>query len=298
MASTYPPPRQPEHPRPDQECDIGELDVLKCEAEGIKRQAAYTAEHEADLQRRRTEFDGARTAYADARAAAHADVKELRHRLSRILEQLKCQIDDDEVIGCLDRAWEEVHERLRACGEPAGCCIDDDCDFDTRCDDVSTEELLARIADIERRVKAAEACFDELIQEPAKLTARVAKLKQDVEALAAAIADPKTADYRQAYATALWAWQRLRDIWLGFEHANEYHDCLCQGLMCSLRGRKALAVLEGELAVRTCREDAEKARCTWLREHVVEEILATYLKICPPRPYREREEEPGATATA
>jgi hypothetical protein len=301
MASSYSPSREGEHEhhehhhRPCPDCDPDDLDGLTCEAEGVKARAAYTAAHEEDATKRRTAFDGARKAYSDARTAAADDVKQIRHQLHRILVQLRCQLPDD-IKRCLDRSWEEVYERLEACGVPRGCCIDDDCEFDTHCEGVSTEELRARQAEIERRVMAAERCFDDLIKEPAALVARVAKLKQDVDALATAAADPATPDPRNAYATALWVRQRLHDIWLGFEHANAYHECLCGGLICSLRGRTALAVLAGEFAVRQCREDERTKRCQWLRDQVVDEILAVSLRICPPSVASE--DQPAGTATA
>jgi hypothetical protein len=289
MASTYSSSREHDHRHGDRpqtecpECDLRALDDLKCEAEGMKAQAEYTAGKQADLDRRRTQFDGARAAYSDARASVRDDVREIRHQLTRILDQLRRCLPED-VIRCLDQAWEEVRERLESCGMPKGCCIDDDCEFETSCDDVSTADLLTRKADYERRVKEAEDCFDQLIKEPDELKQRVAALKAAVEALA----KDTTTDAMQSYAKALWYWQLLEDIWLGFEHANEYHDCLCQALMCAVKGHRAIAVLVGEIAVRDCRDRAEKARCEWLRTHVVDEILACCQKHSP-KPYGEDE---------
>lgn len=295
MASSYASSREREHHRPCPECDPDDLDGLTCEAEGVKARAAYAAKYEGDLKNRRTAFDSARQAYSDARTAATNDVGQIRHQLHRIEEQLRCQLPDD-IERCLDDAWREVYERLEACGLPTGCCIDDDCEFDTHCEGVPTEQLRARQAEYERRVAAAEKCFDEvLVKEPTELKNRVAKLKQDVEALATAAASSTTPDPKHAFATALWAKRRLHDIWLGFKDANAYHECVCGGLICSLRGRKALAVLAGELAVRQCREDENEKRCEWLRTHVVDEILAVSLRLCPPAAAGE---EAGRTAMA
>jgi hypothetical protein len=295
MASTYPSSREHGHQHGDHprdgcpECDLRALDDLKCDAEGMKAQAEYTTGKQADLDARRTKFDGARAAYSDARAAVKDDVREIRHQLTRILDQLRRCLPED-VIRCLDHAWEDVRERLEDCGMPKGCCIDDDCEFETSCDDVSTADLLTRKADYERRVKEAEDCFDQLIKEPDELKQRVAALKAAVEALA----KDTTTDPERSYAQALWYWRRLEDIYLGFEHANDYHDCLCQALMCSVKGHRAIAVLVGELAVRDCRYRAEKARCEWLKTHVVDEILACCQKHSPSKPYGKEEDEDQA----
>jgi hypothetical protein len=282
MASTYEQSGQ-HHPEPGPACDVGALDDLACESEGIKAQAEYTASKETDLKRRRTAFDTAKAEYATARTDAAAQVNELRHRLTQLREQLRCRLSR-RVIECLEEAWNEVRDELRECGAvEAGCCLGDDeqCEFETG-EEGSDQDLRARKAEFERRVKAAEDCFDALILEPAALTQRVADLKLEVDAITAEAADPATTDVKHTYARLLWAWQRLVDIWLGFEDVNAYNDCLCRGLACSVRGHKAIAVLVGELAVRACREQAEQARCTTLRTHVVDEILSVFLKLCPP----------------
>jgi hypothetical protein len=282
MASTYEQSGQ-HHPEPGPACDVGALDDLACEAEGIKAQAEYTASKEADLKRRRAAFDTARAEYAAARTDAAVQTQELRHRLAQLREQLRCRLSR-RVIECLEQAWDEVRDELRKCGAvEAGCCLDDDeqCEFETE-EGGTDQELRARRAEFERRVKAAEDCFDALVLEPAALTQRVADLKLEVDGITAEAADPATTDVKHTYARLLWAWQRLVDIWLGFEDVNAYHDCLCRGLACSVRGHKAIAVLVGELAVRACREKAEQARCTTLRTHVVDEILSVFLKLCPP----------------
>jgi hypothetical protein len=292
MVSTYPSSREQEHPhggRPHKECpecDLGALDDLMCDAEGIKAQSDYTTSKKAEQDARRTQFDGARASYNKARADASDDVKEIRHQLTRILDHLRRCLPED-VLRCLDRAWDKVKEELEDCGMPKGCCLDDDeeCEFDTSHENVPTQDLLARKAEFERRVKAAEDCFAELIKEPEELKKRVAELKAAVEALS-----KDTANDKESYAKALWYWRRLEDIWLGFEHANEYHDCLCQALMCSVKGHTAIAVLVGEIARRACRDRGEKARCDWLRTHVVDQILA-HCQRHHPREYEEDEDQ-------
>jgi hypothetical protein len=55
-----------------------------------------------------------------------------------------------------------------------------------------------------------------------------------------------------------------------------------------------LAELKGELAKRTCKEAKANDRCTWLADNIVEEILANYLRLCPPEPPAEDGDEYGA----
>jgi hypothetical protein len=300
MASTYYPPEEHEHPegeKPHKECpkcDLKALDDLKCVAEGVKAQADYNESVRAKLEERRTQFNGARDAYSAARAGARDDLRDIRDKLYRVRDHLRRCLPED-VLKCLDDAWEKVRKRLEYCGMPTGCCIDDDCVFDTSYDDkVPTDDLLKRKAEYERRVKAAEDCFELLIKEPAELKDRVAKLKADVEALSK---DPNT-DPRASYAKVLWYLRRLEDIWLGFEDASEYHDCLCQALMCLVKGHQAIGVLVGEIAVRDCRDRWKKARCDWLKAHVWEEILAYCQKDTSPKPSYGEGEEPQRQSMA
>jgi hypothetical protein len=286
-------PEKPEPPETPVACDVGDLDDLQCDVAGIKRLAEVTAEYAPGLEQRRKKFDEAREGYAAARLAATPVVQEIRTHLTAIIDQVRCMLEEDD-IKCLDDAYEDVRRRLEECRGPsaAGCCIDDDCDFDTTVVDIPTADLRARVADIVQRVEKAEQCFDSLVDEPTALAARVAALKGEVEALAAKLGgDPKTSQPARTYAEALIARRKLEGVWGGFADAGEFIDCLCQGLVCSMRGRQVLASLEAELAVRDCKDGKAKARCDWLEAHIVEEILETYERLCPP-------EETGPPQTA
>lgn len=308
MATSYPEQTRPDrdhehHEPPCEDCDLSGVDDLACESKGVADRAKYIADHDAALKDRRAKYDTTRAAYQTARATVAADVTGIRKDLHQIREQLRCQLDR-ETLECLDEAWIEVSERLERCGEPrTGCCVDE-CDFDDECEgheDDDIHELTARIARIDRRVTAAEDCFDALAGEPAALTKRVADLRAAVNALLTEISDPKTVDPKHAYATLRWLWHRYDDIWWGFPRVRDFQDCLCQALTCSVTGRRVLGILVGRLGVLECRKDAEDQRCETLRTHVVEEVLEACARVC--RPDRdddrsEREHRGGPRAAA
>ena len=287
-----------QHEAPCEDCDLRGMDDLACESKGVADRAKYIADHAAAQATRRTQYDTTRAAYTTARAHVAPDVVGIRKDLHQVREQLRCQLDH-ETITCLDEAWEEVAERLKHCGEPrTGCCVEE-CDFDEACrgyEDDDIHELTARIARIERRVAAAEACFDKLVTEPEALVQRVAQLRTAVDALLTEISDPKTVDPKHAYATLRWLWHRYDGIWWGFPRVRDFQDCLCQALTCSVTGRRVLGILTGRLGVLQCRKDAEDERCRSLRAHVVQEILEICACKCGPREYGESERA-EATAT-
>jgi len=164
---------------------------------------------------------------------------------------------------------------LRRCaGYPDPCLNDEDCHFEADVDDLPTAQLRARQQDYDERVTRAEARFDALIKESTALATRVTNLQTEVTALATET-ESTTADHRLTYAKALVADFHTSDgqIWSGFPIANLYDDCLRKCLRCSIRGRRALTIIIGELAVRDCRREKRQARCDWLVAHLAEEIF-------------------------
>lgn len=289
--SSYPyPPTKPgddqhDHPKPCADCDVSGFDDVNCEVEGITAESEYLKQYKEKLAGRRKAFDTARTAYDKARHDVATDLAAITHQLKRLREQLECQVDEEKR-RCLTDAWHEVREQLERCGGEQGCCVtDEQCDFGYELGEhPKAPQIRALIEDFDRRVVAAEWCFDEvLVKEPDELVKRVADLKAFVEAIAAEVADQKTTDYSHAFAELLWAEYRRHKVWLGFDEHSEYADCLCLALNCSLNGRRALAKLTGVVATLDCKDKGIRDRCDWLKGHVVDEILAACRRICPPR---------------
>jgi hypothetical protein len=282
----YPQTKGADRPRkPCADCNMSDFDSHNCEVEGITAESEYLKPHKVTFAARRKAFDTARTAYDTTRDEVGADLKQIKDKLRRLREQLECQLDD-KGRRCLHDAWHEVKGQLEKCGGESGCCVtEEQCDFGYQLGDEPTAPgIRALLEDFERRTKAAEACFDDvLVKEPDELKARVATLKTFVDEIDAAVANPKTTDYSRPFAQLLWAEHRRRTVWLGFDDPTEYVNCLCLALNCSLNGRRALAKLTGMLATLDCRDRETAGRCAWLESHVVEEILAACQRICPPR---------------
>src|SRR5262245_47662568 len=172
-----------------------------------------------------------------------------------MIERIKCLIKQDHVVDCLDEAYDSVAEQLDKCGRAQGCCVEDDCEFSVDLDEVppdEVDEVLARwITDYQKRVDAAKACYNDLVQEPDKLKARVATLKTEVAGIAKDLAgDPAKTDLKELYARARVGRRHVHEVWLGFEHTNEFVECLCRTLTCWSKGSSAIAVLTGKQAVR------------------------------------------------
>lgn len=272
------PERPEERHEPCPDCDPDLLDELKCRAQGIDAQAKYNDAHISALTNARTQYDAARSAYSAARNAAAPTVHEVRQQLTQVIDQLQCLVDDRREIHLIDQAYARVEERLHACGDTSGCYFDDDCDFDD-VHDCLPEDVPGRIAEIERRTKAAEACFADLIQEPTNLATRVTQLQAEVKDLMTKMGgDPKTTDFKQLYVAALVGQRHLAAVWRGFEHTNAYVDCLCRALTCQLKGHTAIAILQGRAAVQACHQQSRDDACKRLREHTVDEVMAEYIR--------------------
>jgi hypothetical protein len=297
MTTSYGYPQQPPEPctdpKPAAECDLSDFDDVGCEVEGIAAEADYMKQHQDKLKQRRAQFDTARSAYDKSRGDVATDLWQIDEHLKRLREQLTCQLQKEQ-IQCLTDAWGKVAEQLYTCGAAQGCCVtEEQCRFEWSFDENPTAGAIGGLLeDFRRRVEAAETCFDTvLVKEPANLKIRVAELKTFAggiggsaatgTAASGATPSPTSPDYMRAFAQLLWAEYRRENIWLGFETAEEYTDCLCRALTCSLKGRQALARLTSMLAIIDCQAKRLSERCTWLRGNVVEQILADCRRMAP-----------------
>ena len=262
-------------------CDTGGIDDLQCEAQGVKAESDALAAVAADLDKRRTAFETARGDYSKARDEAAKAVKELDRRLKCLMpgfkDKDKAPLNRDEV-ECLDKAFAQVLDCMDECPEDQGCCVCEDCGFDGQ------TWTVGQIDDLRSRVEKVENCFDEvLVKEPDALKTRVADATTLVSTLEDDL-DKEPRDAKRLYARAKEARRALEVIWGGFKDVNDFQNCLCCGFTCSLKGRKLLAQLAGDLAYQKCQEASRRKRCDWLSKNMVEETLATALVICPPGP--------------
>lgn len=343
-------------------CDPGLLDELKCQATGIQAQAAYNAEHKAELDKARDAFKTARTDYNSARSDAIPKVDKAREDLEGLHDRVRCLLDREDA-ECIDIAFGRVVEQLDRCGHGRGCCCDGDCDYDD-IRDCDPDDVPGRKAVIEKRTKEAQKCFWTLIGEytvvttepapsgeapagtagtapatpagtapaaatpaaPAPATtsapapvsasatsaasaadaaapapaddaalaalpARVKALQDEIDKISKAAADGSW-EPAKLYAAVLVARRHLKDVWDGFADVNEYMECLCQALTCTVKGHAAIGELTRQEAVHQCYRDSWKNACEHLAQYTVEEVLAEYLRVCEPcdedRPERGR----------
>ena len=269
------PPRT--HPcPPSMVCDTSGIDDLQCEATGIKAESDALAAVAEDQAKRRTAFETARAAYTTARDEASQPVKDLNRTVDDLLDDTRCLLNRDDV-ECIDQAFSQVLDCLESCSDEQGCCVAEGCGFEDR------TWTVGQMDDLRIQVERVERCFDEvLVKEPAALKLRVTVAQGLVDELAKDLkADPRE-DANRLYARAKRASWALDGIWGRFANVNEFQNCLCSGLTCSLRGRQWLALLAGKKAYEECQEASRTRRCQWLRDNMVDETLATQLILCPP----------------
>ncbi|KJK59267.1 hypothetical protein [Saccharothrix sp. ST-888] len=275
--TTSPPP-----PAPGQDCGLGAITDLNCGATGLSKQAAVTNEVLPTLQGFQNQFGTAKTDYGKARDAAKVDVDAAVGLLDSVHALLRCRIDDEQR-SCLEQAVVKVFEEITACTGTSDCCPPPSCDFDCDPDDDTVEELASRIAKYRNITARYTACFTALIAEQTALPARAAALKADAAQLATDAAAEATArDVVRLYARLLVADRQRKAVWHGFGTVASYVDRLCKELVCILKGWQAIAVLEGAKAGLECQDAAKAAACDAKRQHVVDEVLTEYEKLCPP----------------
>ena len=276
------------------ECDPARIDDLKCHAAGVAAQAAPNAQYQDAVEAAQAKFREVRDDYRKTRADVALEVQDMRHQTRRVIDRIKCLIKQERVVHCLDEAWEDVHELLIDCWK-GGCRVkEDEWTFDI--DDCETEaELKHRIAECIEHAAKAQQCFQTLTGEPAALVQRVSDRKADLDAILAQLAgDPAKTDLKRVYTMALVERHKLSNVWDGLEETRDFVDHLCRALTCWTEGSVAIAILKGRLAVLECREQAEKDRCAYVRDHPADEVLMLYDKKCGADPCPEREDDEEA----
>ncbi|GIM94225.1 hypothetical protein [Paractinoplanes toevensis] len=272
--------------------DLTALDKQRCEFEGNKKESDYYAGIEKALTERSKQFDDTLVLYENNRTAAEPALKTARNAIEDLLKKLRCISGCDREL--LDAAWNEVLVRVEKCSAAnGGPCLDDDCEFDDDVCDVDLAELRSREATYTARVVAAEAKFDELIKEPALLTARIVALTAEVAAVAKDLAADPPADPELTYIKALVAeYHAERDqIWAGFAYPNAYEDCLRTCQRCSIRGRRVLTRIVGEIAVQQCKAAKRLARCIALKAHLATETKKEADELRERDEWRKKQEE-------
>jgi hypothetical protein len=270
--------REPEPECP--ECDLDAIDDLQCEAQRITTEASVTEAYSEELTTMRTEFEDAKTAYLGARADATIALEVLDEQIKSLTSSVQCFFDDTKAIECLEASYATVKGKLAECeDEPAGCCVKaSDCEF---VEDAQEWELAGRIDEYTAKVAKAKGCFDALKLEPTALPARVGALQESVSTLATDLcAEDKKGDWKTLYVRFLKVLDDRGGIWRGFDSVTAYVDCLCLALTCVLKGKKALAKLEGQRAYADCQKVAKDARCNAIRENIISEVIAEYERTC------------------
>jgi hypothetical protein len=261
-------------------CDLGLIDDLDCQSQGIDERSKYNAEARKTLDPAKKQYATTCTDYRTARNDLTLEVQDMRHQVRHLIERIRCQIKQPRVVDCIDRAFTKISTQLDECQATPHCCADDiDCEFDLDCpDDYRT--LVDRIAEYQDRLNKAQTCFTDLTKEPQALRDRVDKVKKLVaDEITAKLKDDQ-ADLKRVYAAALVAQRDLLRIWNGFRHAKDFLDCLCQALTCWAKGVEAVSVLVGCRAVKDCYRAAHDTRCTELATNTIDEVLNLYLRIC------------------
>lgn len=262
------------------DCDLGEIESLACSAERFQKQADIAKESLAQMQDFKTKFATARSDYQKVRDAVMPDVDWSRSQLDELLETLRCKLSDEKE-QCLEDALEKVAEAVKKCST-TGCCAGP-CEFSSEVGEgESVAQLTGRIDQYKRDVAVSTECFDTLITEQTALKERVARIRKTVTELAAELCAEGSHDHARLYARALVAQWELRtaQLWRGFPTVNDYVDCLCRSLTCTLSGWEAIAVLEGIRVERDCKARAAATACQRKRDQMDDEVYCEYVRTC------------------
>lgn len=267
---------QHKHCRDNRDSELENIDRMHCAAEGNKAEAAYNDRPEVEpaMRLRDGKLSTLPGTYAAERLIVQQTTQAVAKDLKAVRDSLACHLDS-EVRETFGQAWHRVKARLdRYGGSSKLHPSPSECDFPVkRWEDIKA--LQAHRAQYTARVEAAESQFDALALEPDKLKQRGLDLTTEVTSLKNLV-DKVPADHRAAYAALLVAEYHATSDFLfaGVPSANAYDDYLRQNLACSVRGRRALTEIAGQLQIRECRAAKRRARYEAMKAKLAAEILA------------------------
>lgn len=267
------------------DCTPESVEGLDCIAKRFARQSEVAGANFPRLAGYKVQFDTARDDYQKARDAVAADLAAITKKLAELKKDVECKLPDEKE-SCVKKALHKVKREIRECSEQNGCCAGP-CEFPPAPSEPTVESLAGLIAKYSRDVAVSEKCFTDLVKEKTEIGTRVAAIKAEVDAIAAAVtADSSSKDWARLYARVLIAeWRMLpRQLWLGYATVNDYVDCLCQALDCAGQGWERIVELEGAKAELECREDAARAACERKKKDILGEVMKEYVKCCPAPP--------------
>lgn len=264
---------------PTDGCDpSSSIDERACRDAGLSAQLDYTKEPNAALKAAREQYETARTAYRDSRHDAATRVQSMKQDVKHLIDRIRCLIEQDRVVRCLNQAYEQVCEQLNCCEGPLGCPVGE-VDFDTEVP-ASRQKLVHRIGRYQDEVVKAKAAFEQLASEPAALGRRVEEIKAALDAIQDALNEAAKVDLKKQYASVLVAERKLGRIWNGYADGAAFIDCLCRALTNWSKGVDAVSVLVGAEAVLECRRKSADEWCARLTADPVAEILVGYDRLC------------------
>jgi hypothetical protein len=280
MDPNTPPPAE----QPCTDCDLGAIEDLACSAKRFQKQADVANSSLVELTQARAKFATARADYQAARDNAQANVRSTKTQLADSLETLECKVDKPDR-ECVNRAFKNVVTAIRACAKEPGCCTGPG-EFDPTWDpEEPLSALVGRIEQYRRDVAVSTECFAALVKEQTDLPARAAAIKAEVAKIAKELAaDSPDKDLVRLLARALVVQWQLRPIqlWLGYTTVNDYVDCMCASITNAMKGWEAVAILEGIRAELDCKATAAAAACEKKQLDIVAEVMAEYVRCCPP----------------
>lgn len=266
--------RQHRHCREDRDSDLEQIDHLHCIGAGGQAESDYINQFEPAMKARDDKLSTLPRSYVTERQTVLETLEKVSVDINAVRESLTCHLNES-VRETFQHAWDRVDRRLEHCtGSPKLYPEPHDCEFPVNPGE-DIKALAVRKAQYTDRVEAAEKQFDALAEEPDALKKRGTDLITEVTTLKT-LNTKEPPDYRAAYAALLVAeyHARIKVIFDGIPSSNAYEDYLRQCLKCSIRGRRALMEIAGQLKVRECRADKRRARCDALKTNLADEITA------------------------
>ena len=222
--------------RPEDGCDPSStIDDLKCRDKGVAAQATYTRRTQPDARAgAEDDYDTARKAYREKRHEAALAVQDMKHQVKHLIERIRCLIEQDRVVRCLDDAFERGLRAARLLRGTGAAAASRTFEYDCRpADEKGYRKLRAPDRAVpgrgRRRRRRASRCWS---GSRPRSTSGSPTRRPTSTTINAALAEDAGQGRPQDACTPRRsvARRKLARIWNGFADTTAFVDCLCQAL--------------------------------------------------------------------
>ena len=263
------------------------VDKIKCDIEAVKAQADINAQNQQALSDANTKFASVRLEYITTRTQNDDTIKQLGDQVKTLITRIRCKFTDKDIAPRLEAAYRQVVTKIEKYQPQPPPNSQDEPAADTKAqkeekdvEDLSNTTDLHTVRTIRQRLQGemttALERFEFLANEPAALSERIAKCKDDIAAAEKGAESTDDNELAESFAQALVAQYHCTKLVGDYATSLQFSTAFGQELAKLTTVSNNLGVAVGVERRLACIDSAASIRYHELTGTMVSEVLAAY----------------------